>query len=56
MSYPCQYFIQSPPEFYKSQDDCLEVANFKAVELVNKFKANGYTVIDSQYTCIKEDI
>jgi hypothetical protein len=53
---PCQYFVQSPPEFYKSYDECIEVANFKSQELTQKFKEGGYTVVHAQYTCIEDSI
>ena len=56
LTYPCQYFVQSPTAFYKSYDDCIEIANFKMQELTQKFEANGYTVVHAQYTCIKDAI
>ena len=53
---PCQYFVESTPKLYPTRNDCLEVANSKAVELSQKFEEGGYTVVHSQYTCIEDAI
>ena len=48
---PCTMFQQDPVVWYHTEEECLKVADVKAIDLVASFKQYGYQIESEAHAC-----
>ena len=49
---PCTLFEEDPIKWYKTEAECLEMADVKAMNMVQTFKDFGYHIDSEAHSCL----
>ncbi len=48
---PCTLFVEDPMKYYQTEEECMIVADVKAMHMMNTFSQYGYYVESEAHSC-----
>ena len=49
---PCTLFEEDPAKYYKTEAECIQMAEIKAMGMVQTFKEFGYYIDSEAHSCL----
>ena len=49
---PCALFEEDPVKWYKTEAECMEMADVKAIHMMKTFKDYGYYIDSEAHSCL----